>query len=122
MYVSFVSFSEFRHYIRIRCEYLVSSMNDSWVLASVSTVLVTAIPEEFRNESALKNLYQDFPGGVRKIWLNQDVKSLADNIEKYRRGALLLEDAETNLIQKAVKGGMSRPEAYWAFGWCREPR
>jgi hypothetical protein len=89
------------HYIFKRQEFLGSPSHR--LKASSTTVLITDIPQELCTLEALTELYDDFPGGLRRIWINRDFEPLVDKAKVRNRFENLLENAETNLIRKAIK-------------------
>jgi hypothetical protein len=99
-WVCYVFHQELMHYIVKRQEYLTSSGHR--LKASSTTVLVTDIPEELCTSEALEELYGDFPGGVRRMWLNRDFGVLVEKDKERRHFEDLLENAETNLIRKVA--------------------
>lgn len=100
-WVCFIFHQELLHYIFKRQEYLSSPGHR--LKASSTTVLITDIPLELCTLEALTELYDDFPGGVRRIWINRDFKTLVEKAQARNRFENLLEDAETNLIRKATR-------------------
>ena len=92
---------ELSHYI-VKREKFISSLGHR-LKASSTTVLIQDIPEVLCNEEALEELYGDFPGGIRRIWINRDFTSLVnkDKLRKYYEN--LLENTETDLLRKVVK-------------------
>ena len=101
IWVSFIFHEELKHYIFKRQEFLSSPSHR--LKASSTTVLITDIPHELCTLEALTDLYDDFPGGLRRIWINRDFEPLVDKTKARNRFENLLEDAETNLIRKAIK-------------------
>ena len=101
IWVSIIFHRELIHYIAKRQEFLGSRSHR--LKASSTTVLITDIPKELCTVEALTEFYDDFPGGVRRIWINRDFESLVDKAELRARLEKLLENAETNLIRKAAK-------------------
>jgi hypothetical protein len=101
IWVCYVFYAELKHYIFRRQEFLGSPSHR--LKASSTTVLLTDIPSEICNYEALTELYDDFPGGIRRIWLNRDFTELVEKDKARKRFEDLLENAETNLIRKAVK-------------------
>ncbi|KAF8847422.1 hypothetical protein BDZ45DRAFT_754915 [Acephala macrosclerotiorum] len=89
------------HYIAKREEFLSSLGNR--LKASSTTVLIQDIPESLCNDEALEELYGDFPGGIRRIWINRDFTILVnkDKLRKYYEN--LLENTETDLFRKVAK-------------------
>jgi len=100
-WVCFLFHQELMHYVIKRQEYLTSSGHR--LKASSTTVLITDIPKALCTVEALEELYGDFPGGVRRIWLNRDYTKLVNKNKKRLDFEDRLENAETNLIRKAVK-------------------
>jgi calcium permeable stress-gated cation channel len=70
--------------------------------AQASTILITGIPKKFLREDKLGQLFSYLPGGVRKVWLNRDMKDLPDVYDRRMKACKLLEKAETKLIHTAV--------------------
>jgi calcium permeable stress-gated cation channel len=100
---------ELRHYVVKRQEYLGSRTHR--LKASATTVLITDIPKDLCTNEALMKLYDDFPGGVRRIWLNRNFESIVnkDNLRREYEGRL--ENAETDLIRKIVKKSRKKGDA-----------
>ncbi|KAJ5318613.1 hypothetical protein N7476_005033 [Penicillium atrosanguineum] len=101
IYVCFIIFDELRTYVRIRQDHLTSPQHQC--CASANTVLVTAIPFNVLSEQALKEVFDVFPGGVRKVWINRDMGALAGKVKMRKNIARMLEKAETELIAKCNK-------------------
>jgi len=100
-WVCWMFHQELIHYIIKRREFIGSLGHR--MKASSTTVLIQDIPERLCNEEALEELYGDFPGGIRRIWINRDFSVLVnkDKLRKYYEN--LLENAETNLLRKVAK-------------------
>ncbi|KAK4942020.1 hypothetical protein LTR10_018201 [Elasticomyces elasticus] len=101
IWVCFLFHHELLHYVVKRQEYLTSRRHR--LKASSTTVLIMDIPKTLCTTEALMELYDDFPGGVRRIWLNRNLESLADKDKSWREYEARLENAETNLIRKVIK-------------------
>lgn len=101
VWVCFMFHQELIHYIIKRGEFLGSVGHR--LKASSTTVLIQDIPENFCNETALEELYDDFPGGIRRIWINRDFTILVNKDKLRRSFENLLENAETNLLRKVAK-------------------
>lgn len=65
--------------------------------------MITGIPPKYITQKALTELFAPLPGGVRKVWLNRDLKQLPDIYEARLNACKVLESAETQLIATAVK-------------------
>ena len=92
---------ELLHYVIKRQEYLGGRSHR--LKASSTTVLILDIPKELCTTEALMELYDDFPGGVRRIWLNRNFDSLVNKDKLRRAYEDRLENAETNLIRRVVE-------------------
>ena len=101
IWVCFIFHQELIHYVFKRQEFLGSPSHR--LKASSTTVLITDIPDEICTVQALTELYDDFPGGLRRIWINRNFKPLVDKDKNRKRFEDLLENAETNLIREATK-------------------
>jgi hypothetical protein len=101
IWVCYIFYHELKHYIVKRQEFLGSPSHR--LKASSTTVLITDIPRTICTHEGLAEMYDGFPGGIRRIWLNRDFKPLVDKDKARKHFEDLLENAETNLIRKAVK-------------------
>ncbi|CAF4208370.1 unnamed protein product, partial [Adineta steineri] len=59
---------------------------------SATTILMTAIPKEYMSEAVLFRIFNQFPGGVKYIWLNRNLKDLPDKADERMK---LVEELET---------------------------
>ena len=103
---------EMVHYVDVRRQYLISSSHSS--TAQARTVLVTSIPStplDYRSESALTRLFGHLPGGVRKVWVNRDLKGIPDLYDRRLKACDMLESAGTALLNKAVKRNHKKQES-----------
>lgn len=101
IWVCYVFHQELMHYVVKRQGYLTSSAHR--LKASSTTVLVTDIPKELCTTESLEELYHDFPGGIRRIWLNRDFGDLLKKDRDRRAHEEVLEKAETNMLRKVAK-------------------
>lgn len=92
---------ELVNYIKKRQEFLSSPSHR--LKASATTVLITHIPKKLCNEEVLGEMYGDFPGGVRRIWINRNLTTLAEKDKLRKDFEDKLENAETNMIRKICK-------------------
>lgn len=97
----YVFHQEMTHYIHMRQRYLSSPSHR--LKASSTTVLITNIPADLCTIERLTELYDDFPGGVRRMWINTDYEKILERDAQRRKVENILENAETNLIRKAIK-------------------
>ncbi|KAI6107606.1 hypothetical protein EV401DRAFT_435875 [Pisolithus croceorrhizus] len=92
---------EMSHFVTIRQLHLVDSKHSR--SSQANTILVTGIPAKFLSEKALAQLYSHLPGGVKKVWLNRNLKDLPAVYDRRLSACNKLESAETNLIRTALK-------------------
>ncbi|KAH7922752.1 DUF221-domain-containing protein [Leucogyrophana mollusca] len=92
---------EMRHFITVRQLHLIDPAHSKSTQAN--TVLVTGIPAKFLSEQALRQLYSHLPGGVKKVWLNRELKELPDLYDRRLSASNKLESAETSLLSTAAK-------------------
>ncbi|KAG0704929.1 hypothetical protein DFH29DRAFT_988817 [Suillus ampliporus] len=92
---------ELRHFVTVRQMHLINPAHSSSVQAN--TILVTGIPARYLSEPALLQLYSHLPGGVKKVWLNRDLKELPSVYDRRLAACGKLESAETSLLSTASK-------------------
>ena len=92
-------FFEMRAYIKVRQTHLTSV--EHRLRPSAATILVSAIPASICNDSDLRKLFNNFPGGVKNIWINKDLSLLLQMINRRNEVVQQLETAETTLIRRA---------------------
>lgn len=97
----YVFHQELLHYIQIRHRFLGSLGHR--LKASSTTVLIQDIPKEMCSEEALEEMYGEFPGGIRRIWLNQDFTKLVQKDILRKKYESRLENAETDMLRNIVK-------------------
>ena len=100
-WVCYLFHQELLHYIVKRQEYLGGRSHR--LKASSTTVLIVDIPKSLCTTEALMDLYDDFPGGIRRIWLNRNFEPLVDKDKLRKEFEDQLENAETDLLRKVVK-------------------
>ncbi|PKY46571.1 DUF221-domain-containing protein [Rhizophagus irregularis] len=100
-------YREFNTFIRLRHEY--HTTDEYRNSPRATTILVTGIPKELNNSESLKALFDIFPGGVKRIWLNRDPSKLAKATAKREAVVNNLEGAATNYIIQYAKDS-TKPE------------
>ncbi|KAG0270416.1 hypothetical protein DFQ27_007568 [Actinomortierella ambigua] len=90
---------EMQEYTRRRHAFMMSQKHAKTPQAT--TILVTAIPKGLSNEESLFNIFNKFPGGVKKIWLNQHPKELIKLVQERDELVPKLEMAEYQYIRSA---------------------
>ena len=107
MFIIFLITRETIYFINLRQAYLMQPSYASKL--SSRTVLFTAVPDEYLDETKLREMLG--PQVVR-VWLPTDTKELAKLVDEREKNAMKLEGAETKLIRaangarlKAIKKG-----------------
>jgi len=89
------------HYVKARQEHLIE--HDHARSLQANTILVMGIPERYLSKSALLKVFEELPGGVRKIWINRNLKELPDIYDRRLAACSKLENAETSLLRTAAR-------------------
>ncbi|KAF9219491.1 DUF221-domain-containing protein [Gyrodon lividus] len=92
---------EMRHFVTVRQLHLIDPAHSR--TAQANTVLVTGIPSKYLSEQALGQMYSQLPGGVKKVWINRDLKELPAVYDRRLAASGKLESAETSLLSTAAK-------------------
>lgn len=90
-----------REFIILRQRHLVDPIHSA--SAQANTILVTGVPRKFLDEEAVARLFSHLPGGVKKVWLNRDLKDMPDVYDRRLAACNKLESAEIALIKTALK-------------------
>ncbi|KAJ7126145.1 DUF221-domain-containing protein [Mycena epipterygia] len=92
---------EMTHFVTTRQQFLINPVHAKSVQAN--TVLVTGIPARYLTPEALHALFKDLPGGVKRIWINRNLRTLPDVYDRRLAACGKLESAETKLLATAAK-------------------
>ncbi|KAG6918385.1 hypothetical protein DXG01_014786 [Tephrocybe rancida] len=92
---------EMKAFVIKRQQHLISPAHAKSVQAN--TLLVTGIPAKYLSKDALYNIFNDLPGGVKKVWINRNLKELPDIYDRRLAACNKLESAETALLKTAAK-------------------
>ncbi|KAJ7359243.1 hypothetical protein DFH08DRAFT_769128 [Mycena albidolilacea] len=92
---------EMKHFVTTRQQFLISPVHAKSVQAN--TVLVTGIPTRYLNPMALHAMFKDLPGGVKRVWVNRNLRTLPDIYDRRMAACNKLEGAETKLLSIAAK-------------------
>jgi hypothetical protein len=92
--------NEMRNYVTLRQRHLVDPIHSA--SAQANTILITGVPRKFLDETAIAKLFAHLPGGVKKVWLNRDLKDLPDIYERRVEACNKLESAEILLVKAAL--------------------
>jgi hypothetical protein len=90
-----------RDFVVLRQHFLVDPIHSA--SAQANTVLITGVPRKFLNETAIAKLFAHLPGGVKKVWLNRDLKDMPDVYQRRINACDKLESAEVELLKNALK-------------------
>ncbi|CAF1112329.1 unnamed protein product [Adineta ricciae] len=71
--------------------------------ASATTILVTAIPKPYLHVDVLHRIFDQFPGGVKYIWLNRNLGDLPDKAEQRMELVEKLETILSKLMKTVLK-------------------
>jgi hypothetical protein len=92
---------EMKHFLITRQQHLIETEHAKSVQAN--TILITGIPAKYLSQDALYKLYNGLPGGVKRIWINRNLKELPDIYDRRLAACNKLESAETALLRTAAK-------------------
>ena len=71
--------------------------------ASARTILITAIPNAYMSHDVLFRIFDQFPDGVKYIWLNRDLEDIPDKADERTKLVEKLETVECKLIKTVLK-------------------
>ncbi|CAA7269965.1 unnamed protein product [Cyclocybe aegerita] len=108
---------EMRHFVFTRQQHLMERIHAKSVQAN--TILITGIPTKYLTQDALYKLFNGLPGGVKKIWINRNLKELPDIYDRRLAATAKLEAAETQLLRIAAK---RRLKSLKATSKSKEPK
>ncbi|UJR11199.1 hypothetical protein I4U23_015380 [Adineta vaga] len=97
----FLLYIEMKVFVEKRQALLRSSIYQS--RASATTILVTAIPKVYLDTDILFRIFNQFPGGVKYIWLNRNLENLPDKVAQRMKLVEKLEAIECKLLKTALK-------------------
>jgi calcium permeable stress-gated cation channel len=100
-YILYTLQMELRLFIVTRQRHLISPAHSSTPQAN--TVLVTGVPSQYLSIHSLTHLFSHVPGGVRRVWLNRDLKDLPTVYDARMAACNKLESAEHALLKTAIK-------------------
>ncbi|KAF5356746.1 hypothetical protein D9756_006681 [Leucocoprinus leucothites] len=92
---------EMQHYVTARQQHLIEPNHAKSLQAN--TILITGIPIRYLNNHSLLRVFEELPGGVKKIWINRNLKELPDIYDRRLAACNKLESAETALLRTAAK-------------------
>ncbi|RCH85850.1 hypothetical protein CU098_003115, partial [Rhizopus stolonifer] len=99
--VWYYTFRETKIYIRLRRKFLLSPEYANTIAAR--TVFVPSIPKNINNIEDLEKIFNRFPGGVKRIWLNRKTDDLPDLVQERQKSALGLEASITKAVLATYK-------------------
>ncbi|TFK34488.1 hypothetical protein BDQ12DRAFT_689686 [Crucibulum laeve] len=92
---------EMSHFIIMRQQHLIE--HDHAKSVQANTVLITGIPARYLTQDMLFKTFSHLPGGIKKIWINRNLKELPDLYDRRLAACSKLESAETALLRTAAK-------------------
>jgi hypothetical protein len=98
--VSWMVWAELTHYVEIR------QRSPS---ATLCTVLIDSIPDDWMAEKDLRFQFEAFPGEITHISVNRDYRVLSQAVAECERLSRSLEMAETKYIRRAIETGIYKP-------------
>ncbi|CAO3599611.1 unnamed protein product [Absidia cylindrospora] len=104
----YYTFYETRKYLVLRRAYLMSDEYRNSVMAR--TLYVPSIPKDVNTVDNLKRIFSKFPGGVRHVWLNRDLKDLPDQVGERQQNVCNLETVITKVILASYKHSKKETE------------
>ena len=102
----FLLYAEMEDFVEKRQLLLKSPVYQS--SADAKTILVTAIPKAYMSHDILFRIFNQFPHGVKYIWLNRNLKDLPDKADMRTKIMEELETVECKLIKSALKDEAKR--------------
>jgi calcium permeable stress-gated cation channel len=108
------------NFIIKRQQHLINPVHSKSVQAN--TLLVTGVPAKYLTQDALHKLFDELPGGVKRIFINRDLKELPDIYDRRLAACNKLESAETKLLSIATKSGKDASAEESAGGVPRDKR
>ncbi|OCF40137.1 hypothetical protein I317_06026, partial [Kwoniella heveanensis CBS 569] len=100
-WILWLIWGEMKHWLVVRQNHLIKPSHSQ--LAQANTVLVTGIPKHYLDEEKLEQLFSHLPGGVKRIWLNRNLKEMPDLHDRRVFATKKLESAQVDLIKFARK-------------------
>lgn len=89
------------HFVHIRHQWLISKSHAK--LAQAKTVLITSLAPDLSTEEDLRQFASFVPGGIAKIWIYRDAKTLNKQYKDRLAACKKLEKSECKLMRAATK-------------------
>ncbi|KAK0474157.1 hypothetical protein IW261DRAFT_1341695 [Armillaria novae-zelandiae] len=100
--------NEMRNFIIKRQQFLINPVHSKSVQAK--TILVTGIPAKYLSQEGLMKIFGELPGGVKRIFINHNLKELPDVYDRRLDACNKLESAENKLLSIATKSDKTSSE------------
>ncbi len=97
-----------RNFIIKRQQFLINPVHSRSVQAK--TILVTGIPAKYLSQDGLLKIFGELPGGVKRIFINRNLKELPDIYDRRLDACNKLESAENKLLSIASKSDKTSSE------------
>lgn len=76
---------------------------------SATTILVMGIPKVYMSTDVLRSIFNQYPGGIRYLWLNRHFKDLSKKVNERMKFVEKLETIECKLIRGVLKKRKKTP-------------
>lgn len=96
---------EMANYIQLRQRYITRQSHLD--LPQSRTVLATGVPKHYLSPESLNSLTAHLPGGIKRVWISRELKTLPELYNDRLKRLSMLESAETKLIKAATKQSRS---------------
>ncbi|KXN90147.1 hypothetical protein AN958_04637 [Leucoagaricus sp. SymC.cos] len=101
---------EMNYFVHMRHQFLIGYSHSR--LAQARTVLITSVPDELATERKLRTFASFVPGGVDRVWLFRDTRSLNETFEERQETCEKLEAAETTYLEELVLAWRKKEKAH----------
>lgn len=102
--------NEMLHFVHMRHQFLISKAHSR--LPQARTVLITACPDELANEHDLRQFCAFVPGGIDRVWILRDTRTLNDMYEAREDACDKLEVAEAKVLHHSATAWRKKEKAY----------
>ncbi|KAI8871220.1 DUF221-domain-containing protein, partial [Ramicandelaber brevisporus] len=99
---------DLREYVLLRHQHL--SRDEHRLTAQANTILVAGVPDNYVDIEKLYHLFSEFPGGIRRIFINRNIGSLEAETKERDSLCAELEGVITTYIMQSVKNSKAGKE------------
>ena len=94
---------EMKNFVEKRQALLRSPLHINLIPVIHPTILITTIPKAYMSRDVLLRILNQFPGGVKQIWLNRNLDDLPDKVDERTKFVDKLEAVECKIIKKCIE-------------------